>query len=314
MGIEALVVTHNSAGHIAACMDSLLANGAVPIVVDTGSTDSTHQVASERVPNLRVIQAGNNVGYGQALNLGFGHTVGNYILLSNSDVVYLPSSIRLMAEFLDQNPDVGLAGPQQVFPDGSWQWSYGDLPGIWSGVKDAIGLTTFGHACRYWLWPRRIDRKPKDVPYVGGAVMLVRRAAFEAIGGFDEGFFLFSEECDLCAHMQELGWRTVFCPQAEVVHIRGGCVMHIPSSEYLGGMVESQIKLARKYLSPRKARLYFWLEQMQFQRLFFTYKALRLLVPDRMRAFLHKKGSSARDLARIWRERRQELLSIGCAR
>jgi GT2 family glycosyltransferase len=312
MEIEALVVTHNSAKHILACADSLQTNGALPIVVDTGSTDSTIQLLAERNLPVKVIRAGENVGYGKALNLGFSHTAGKYILLSNSDVVYKPFSIRCMVEFLEENPNVGLVGPQQVFPDGSWQWSYGDLPGLWSGLKDAIGVTTFQHACRYWLWPRRIDRKPKDVPYVGGAVLLVRREAFEAVAGFDESFFPGSDECDLCARMQKSGWRTVFFPQAEVVHIRGGDFTHVVASEHVRRMVDSQIKLARKYLPEWKARLYFWLEEVQFKRLSFTYRVLGILFPPRLATLIQKKGTSARDLANIWRSRRQELLGIGC--
>jgi len=294
-------------------VDSLQTNGALPMVVDTGSTDSTMQLLAERNLPVKVIRAGENVAYGKALNLGFSHTAGKYILLSNSDVVYQPLSIRRMVEFLDNNPNVGLVGPQQMFPDGSWQWSYGDLPGLWSGLKDAIGVTTIHHACRYWLWPRRIDRKPKDVPYVGGAVLLVRREAFGAVAGFDESFFPGSDECDLCARMQKSGWRTVFHPQAEVIHVRGGDFAHVPASEHLRHMVDSQIRLARKYLPAWQARLYFWLEEMQFQRLSLTYKLLRVLLPQGMRAFVHKKGDSARNLADIWRDKRQQVLGIGCA-
>jgi GT2 family glycosyltransferase len=296
-------------------LDSLQANGAAPIVVDTNSTDSTVQLVSERNPHIRLIQAGRDVGYGKALNLGFNQTVGDYVLLSNSDVVYLRSSVRRMLEFLENNSDVGVVGPQQMFPDGSWQWSYGDLPGIWSGLKDAIGMTTFSNACRYWLWPRKIDRNPRDVPYVVGAVLLVRRKAFEAIGGFDESFFPGSDDCDLCAHMQKTGWRTVFCPHAEVIHIRGGDFSQVPASEHLRALVENQIKLARKYLPAWQARFYFWLEQVQFQRLSLMYKLLRGLLPHPMTALIQKKGVASEVLARIWRDKRQrqQIVAAGSA-
>jgi N-acetylglucosaminyl-diphospho-decaprenol L-rhamnosyltransferase len=308
MEIEALVVTHNSAKHIVPCLDSLQANGATPIVVDTESTDSTVRLVSEQSPRVKLIQAGRNVGYGKALNLGFGQMTGDYVLLSNSDVVYLPSSVRRMVEFLEKNTNVGLVGPQQVFPDGTWQWSYGDLPGIWPGLKDAIGVTTLSNACRYWLWPRKIDRKPRDVPYVVGAVLLVRRKAFEAIGGFDERFFPGSDDCDLCARMQKSGWRTIFFPQAEVIHIRGGDFSQVPPSEHLRAMVENQINLAWKYLPAWQARFYFWLEQVQFQRLSITYRVLRGVVPRGMTAILQNKGASTSVLAGIWRDKRQQFL------
>jgi N-acetylglucosaminyl-diphospho-decaprenol L-rhamnosyltransferase len=313
MEIETLVVTHNSAGHIVACLDSLRANQAAPIVLDTGSTDSTFQLVSERCPDVKLIQVGENVGYGRALNLGFGQMVGDYVLLSNSDVVYLPSSVARMVAFLEKNSDVGLVGPQQVFPDGSWQWSYGDLPGVMPGLKDAIGVTTLRNACRYWLWPHKLDRKPRDVPYVVGAVLLVRRKAFELVGGFDESFFPGSDDCDLCARMQKSGWRTVFLPEAQVIHIRGGDFTHIPASEHLSGMVETQIRLARKYLPAWQANLYFWLEQMQFQRLAFTYQAVRVLLPHYMTALVQNKGAAARVLAGIWRDKRQQAISTGSA-
>jgi N-acetylglucosaminyl-diphospho-decaprenol L-rhamnosyltransferase len=313
MEIEALVVTHNSAKHIVPCLESLQANGARPIVVDTGSTDLTSQLVSERSQHVRLIQAGGNVAYGKALNVGFGQTVGDYVLLSNSDVVYLPSSVGQMVEFLEKNSDVGLVGPQQVFPDGTWQWSYGDLPGVWPGLKDAIGVTTLRNACRYWLWPRKIDRKPKDVPYVVGAVLFVRRKAFEAIGGFDESFFPGSDDCDLCVRMQKSGWRTVFCPQAEVIHIRGGDFSNVPASDHLRAMIDNQVSLARKYLPAWQARLYFWLEQMQFQRLTFTYHVLRGLVPSKMTTVIQKKAAATKVLARIWRDKRQQLLVTGSA-
>jgi N-acetylglucosaminyl-diphospho-decaprenol L-rhamnosyltransferase len=306
MEIEALVVTHNSEKHIVACLDSLQANSAAPIVVDTGSTDSTIQLVAERGPSVKLIRPGGKVGYGRALNLGFRQTVGDYVLLSNSDVVYLPLSITEMIEFLDKNSDVGLVGPQQMFPDGSWQWSYGDLPGIWSGLKDAIGVTTLRNACRYWLWPRKIDRKPIDVPYLVGAVLLVRRKAFEEVGGFDESFFPGSDDCDLCIRMQKSGWRTVFCPLAEVVHIRGGDFAHVPAAAHLRGLVETQIRLARKYLPAWQARLYFWLEQVQFQRLSLIYQSVGKLAPGGMREVVHKKGVGAHELTLIWRDKRRQ--------
>ena len=306
MEVETLVVTHNSANHIVPCLDSLLGNGAAPIVVDTNSTDSTIQLVSERSPDVKLIQAGDNVGYGKALNVGFGHTTGKYVLLSNSDVVYMPSSVGRMVEFLENNSAVGLVGPQLVFPDGRWQWSYGDLPGIWSGLKDAIGVNTLGNACRYWLWPRKIDRKPRDVPYVVGAVLLVRRKAFEAIRGFDESFFPGSDDCDLCVRMQQSGWRTVFCPHAEVVHIRGGDFAHVPAAAHLRRLVETQIKLARKYLPAWQARLYFWLEQVQFRRLSLTYHSVGKLVPEGMREVVRQKGIGAHALTLIWRDQRRQ--------
>jgi GT2 family glycosyltransferase len=261
----------------------------------------TVKLIEKSYPKIRIIPARGNLGYGRSVNLGFSETVGSFVLLSNSDVIYTPGSIERMVEFLRETPDAGLVGPQQIFPNGNWQWSYGDLPGVWSGLKSAVGITTFQHACRHWLWPRKIDRKPKDVPYVGGAALLTRREAFQAVGGFDEGFFRYGDETDLCARMHKAGWRTIFFPGAELVHVRGGDSTQIATLELFRNMVEADIKVARKHLSPGQVTAYCRLKQIEFQRLALMYGFLRIITPKRMTDIIRQKSTAARDLANIWR-------------
>jgi GT2 family glycosyltransferase len=189
-----------------------MAAGALPIIVDTGSTDNTLEIVRSLWPGAKVIATGEDLGCCRALNIGFKETTGDFVILSNPDVVFLDDSISQMTEFLRKNQKVGVAGPQQMFPDRSWQRSYGDLPGIWSGIKDAMGITMLRLGAREILWPRRIDRGPKEVPYVDGAVLVLRRQAFVEIGGFDEEFFIYSGECDLCARLRKAGWKAVFFP------------------------------------------------------------------------------------------------------
>src|SRR5215470_13335829 len=183
--IEVVIVTHNSARHIGPCVGSIVAAGALAVIVDNRSTDDTLEIVRSRCPGAKIIATGENLGCGRALNVGFKETSGDFVILSNPDVVFLDNSISLMTEFLRKNRKVGVTGPQQMFPDRSWQRSYGDLPGIWSGIKDTVGITTLRNRARRILWPWRIDRKPKEVPYVDGAVLAVRREAFLEIGGFD---------------------------------------------------------------------------------------------------------------------------------
>src|SRR6266478_968038 len=155
-GVEVVVVTRNSAEHIGACVESIVAAGALPIIVDNASTDQTLEIVRSRCPEAKIIATGENLGYGKAMNLGFKETRGDFVILSNPDVVFLDDAIRKMAEFLEKNPKVGITGPQQMFPDRSWQRSYGDLPGIWPGIKDAAGITTLHNSVRRLLWPRKV--------------------------------------------------------------------------------------------------------------------------------------------------------------
>jgi N-acetylglucosaminyl-diphospho-decaprenol L-rhamnosyltransferase len=308
MEIEAVVVTHNSETHIVACLDSLRAEGTVPIVVDNESTDSTIRLVREGFPQVRVITANGNRGYGTSVNMGFRETSSPFVLLSNSDVVYPGRSVQRLLQFLSDTPDVGLVGGQLLFPNGKWQRSYANLPGLWSGFKAAVGITTLQRACRAWLWPVRVDRKPKDVPYVDGAVLLVRREAFEAVGGFDESFFRYGDECDLCARIQKAGWRTVSFPEVQIVHVRGGDSTQILPLELFQNMVEADMKVARKHISARRAKVYFWLRQVEFQRLTLIYRLASFVAPRGMTEEMTNRSVVTGSMAHIWRDKRRQVL------
>jgi N-acetylglucosaminyl-diphospho-decaprenol L-rhamnosyltransferase len=299
--VEVVVVTRNSAGHIGACVDSIVAARALPIIVDNGSSDDTLEIVRSRCTAAKIIATGENLGYGKAMNLGFKETDGEFVILSNPDVVFLDHSIHQLIEFLRTNPSIGIAGPQQMFPDRSWQRSYGDLPGIWPGVKDAVGITTLHNNTRKILWPRMFRQKPKQVPYVDGAVVAVRRDAFLEMGGFDENFYFYSDESDLCARLRRAGWAVVFFPSAEVIHVRGADSAKVDRSErFLRYIVKSQYLLASKHLSPWKAHVYAKLQVCHFIRLGLMYRLLQW--------FGDEKSSSSYKIwmfetcSRIWRE------------
>jgi N-acetylglucosaminyl-diphospho-decaprenol L-rhamnosyltransferase len=314
MEVEVVVVTHNSEQHIVPCLESLLAEGTLPIVVDNESNDSTIRLVKEQFPQVRVVTAGGNRGYGTSVNKGFRETSSAFVLLSNSDTVYPCQSVQRLVQFLRDTPNVGLVGGQQLYPNGKWQKSYADLPGLWSGFKAAVGITTFQRACRTWLWPLRVDRKSKDVPYVDGAVLLVRREAFEVVGGFDESFFRYGDECDLCARMQKAGWRTVFYPDAQVIHVRGGDSTQIMPLELYQNVVEADIKVARTHLSATRAKVYFWLRQVEYQRLTLLYKLASLVAPRSMTPEMRNRSLSTGDLAHIWRDRRRQIFGTSQAK
>jgi GT2 family glycosyltransferase len=249
----------------------------------------------------RVIAAGENLGYGKAINLGFRQTTGDIVILSNPDVVYLDGSISLMLKFLTENVGIGLTGPQQMFPNRRWQRSYGELPGIWSGVRDATGWTTLHNGVRKLLWPRRLDRKPKRVPYVDGAVLAVRRQAFLEMGGFDEDFYFYSDESDLCARLTKAGWGVVFLPDAKVIHVRGADSAKVDRSDrFVRYMVKSQALLASRHLPAWKARLYTKFQICHFARLGMMYRVAQWFGQDN--SSIAYKIWMAHTSVRIWKE------------
>jgi N-acetylglucosaminyl-diphospho-decaprenol L-rhamnosyltransferase len=301
--IEVVIVTHNSGGHIGSCLESIVAAGALPVIVDTGSTDNTLEIVRSRCPGAKIIATGEDLGCCRAMNVGFKETAGDFVILSNPDVVFLDDSISRMTGFLRKNGGVGVAGPQQMFPNRSWQRSYGDLPGIWSGIKDAVGITTLRNGARKILWPRRIDRKPKEVPYVDGAVLAVRREAFLEIGGFDEEFFIYSGESDLCARLMKAGWKAFLFPLAEVIHIRGADSVRVDNSDrFVRQMVESQRKLAKKHLPLWQAEFY-----MRCQWVSYVLKAVacgcaRIALPKRMGTRMMGRIQLFETYSRVFRE------------
>jgi N-acetylglucosaminyl-diphospho-decaprenol L-rhamnosyltransferase len=301
--IEVVIVTRNSAGHIGPCVESIVAAGALPVIVDNGSTDNTLEIVRSRCPGTKIIATGENLGCCRALNLGFKETTGDFVILSNPDVVFLDDSISQMTEFLRKNRKVGVTGPQQMFPDRSWQQSYGDLPGIWSGIKDAVGITTLRKGARKILWPRRIDRKPKEVPYVDGAVLAVRREAFLEMGGFDEEFFIYSGESDLCARLRRAGWKAVFFPLAEVIHIKGADSVRVDNSDrFLRQMVDCQGKLAKKHLPLWQAQFYMRSQWISIVLKAVACRCARIVLPRRMGTRMMGKIQLYETWTRVFRE------------
>ena len=299
--IDVVVVTRNSARHIGPCLESAIAEGARPIVVDNGSTDDTLEVVRSTCPDARIIETGENLGYGKAMNVGFRETRGEFVILSNPDILFLPGSIVGLIDYLVKNARVGVVGPQQMFPNRSWQRSYGDLPGLWSGIKDAVGLTTLHNGVRKILWPRRLDRRPKEVPYADGAVLAVRSAAFSQMGGFDEDFYFYSDESDLCARLRGAGWRVAFLPASQVIHVRGADSAKVDRSDrFVRYMVASQSLLARKLLPKWKARIYFRLQVCHFYRLRLMYRLAGWIGAER--SLMNYKYDVAQAFTTIWKE------------
>lgn len=302
IGLEVVVVTRNSARHIGACIESIVSVGCSPIVVDNGSTDDTLEIVRAKSREAKVIPTGENLGYGKAMNLGFAQTLGEFVILSNPDVIFLENSIAQMLHYTKTHPRVAVVGPQQMFPDGGWQRSYGELPGIWSGIKDASGITTFQNAIRRALWPKKLDSNEKNVPYVDGAVLLLRREAFLEMNGFDEDFYFYSDESDLCARLTEAGWRVTFLPTAEVIHVRGADSMKVDRSErFVRYMVRSQALLARKHLPRWKATVYSKLQICHFARLAALHRIVRGLTRDKASSVDYRVWF-AETHARIWSE------------
>lgn len=230
MRATAVVVNHDTRDELLACVASLRDSGADEIVVvDSGSRDGSAEAVRAAHPDAVVVELP-NVGFGRGANAGVASSTGEAIVVANADTVFPPGSVAAMAGYLEDHPRVGALGPLIRFPDGRVQLSARALPSI----GQAIGHAVFGlwrpenrwtRAYRLTDWDRTSER---EVDWVSGACMALRREAFEAVGGFDPAYFMFVEDVDLCARLKEAGWSVVFAPVAEVTHVIGAAVSKRP--------------------------------------------------------------------------------------
>jgi N-acetylglucosaminyl-diphospho-decaprenol L-rhamnosyltransferase len=221
-----VIVNHNTREDLLGCLESLRGAGADEIlVVDSGSSDGSLEAVAAGFPDVRRV-ALDNVGFGRAANAGVQLTDSGAVVLANADTVFATGAAAALGEYLDKHADVGAVGPVVRFPDGRLQLSARAFPSI----GQALGHAVFGlwwprnrwtRAYRLTDWDHLSER---DVDWLSGCCLALRRSAFEAVGGFDPAYFMFVEDVDLCARLREAGWRVVFAPVTEVVHAIGASV------------------------------------------------------------------------------------------
>jgi hypothetical protein len=219
--IAAVVVTFNALPWIEQCLESVRGNET--IVVDHGSTDGTLELVRERFPETRVIEQENR-GMGGGNNAGMRAAQGRYAFLLNSDAWAEDGAVDSLAEYLDEHPDVAVAGPRLLNPDGSLQRSVRGFPTVWRLATEYFFLRKLAPRTRalnaFYGGGFRHD-ETRDVESLQGAALLVRLEAADVVGLFDEDFFMFSEETDWTYRFRQAGWRVVFVADAQVVHVGG---------------------------------------------------------------------------------------------
>jgi len=219
--LSVILITHNTREMTAANARKAaasLAGGDELIVVDNGSSDGTVAALGAQVPSARVLPAGRNLGFARAANLGARSAVGEVLLFLNSDAELTPVALKGLKACFMVHPRCGAVGAFLVNPDGSPQRSADGVPLL---AGELLGKTPLR-----LLMPGRFPTvkqgtAPVEVPTLVGACMAVSREAFDAVEGFDERFFFFLEETDLCLRLRQGGWGVLVAPSARVIHGQG---------------------------------------------------------------------------------------------
>jgi GT2 family glycosyltransferase len=222
--VAVAVVSWNTRELLAECLESLRADVesglATVSVVDNASTDGSAAMAEERFPWARVIASEENLGFGPAVNVVARDTDAPWIAPANADIALTPGALERLLAAGDAEPRAGAVAPRLVMPDGRTQHSVHPFPTPWLGVGFNLGLARLvpglgDRLCLEGYWD---PDRPRAVDWAHGAFLIVRREAFERVGGFDPEQWLYAEDLDLAWRLRNGGWPTLYEPGARVRH------------------------------------------------------------------------------------------------
>ncbi|MEO6941247.1 MAG: glycosyltransferase [Candidatus Kapaibacterium sp.] len=231
MDISVIIVNYNVKEFLRGALLSVersLEHGALTgeiIVVDNASADDSARMVREEFPSVKLYALAENLGFGRANNLGMKHASGDYFLILNPDTIVGEDTLRVMVDFMRSHSNVGLAGCKLLNGDGTFQLSCRrGFPTPWASFTKLFGLSRFFPNsrlfARYNLTYLPID-ETYEVDALGGAFMTMSRAAYNATGGFDEHYFMYGEDIDLCFQVKKQGFKVYYVPTTATIHFKG---------------------------------------------------------------------------------------------
>lgn len=225
------------------------------IYVDNASSDPISVgflEQAQRDGRLKLIRSPKNLGFAGGNNLGVTHSSGDYVFILNPDTAVYPDTLEKMVDYFQEHHDIGILGPQLIYSDGTIQESCRRDMGIFDLVlkRTWLGkLPFFRERVTRYLMSDFDHSRTQDVELITGAAMMLPRKIFDEIGGFDERYFLFMEDFDLCKSVRKAGYRVVYFPEAKVEHYH---------KRLSGGNFFSMLLKRVFWLHVQSAITYFW--------------------------------------------------------
>jgi len=259
--VSIIILSWNVRDLLQRCLSSLpLSDSDVEvIVVDAASSDGSAEMVRTEFLGVKLVPRKENLGYTRGNNLGLRAAAGRYLLILNPDTEVVGDAIPQMLAYMDAHPRIGVLGPQLLNLDQTIQSTRRRLPSLGNGFLESTWLQP--------LAPRRLldryyardlpDDAIAEVDWVVGAALLVRREAYEQVGGFDEGFFMYSEEMDWCRRMKMAGWQVVHFPPARIVHHEARSSAQVPAATHIR-FNTSKVRYFRKYHGSLAAETLRW--------------------------------------------------------
>lgn len=242
--VSIIIVNYRGVEYTTQCIRSILSTDVkLPyevIVVDNHSEDGSVQVLRSQFPDIRVIEAEENRGFGAANNAGANIAEGDFLFFLNNDTKILDDCFTPLINFLREHRDCGIVAPKLIYPDGRFQLSYGRYPSLLNELRT-----------------KRLSREeenitPPDIPqkkeWVTGAALCLRKELFLSIGGFDETYFMYFEDADLCRRITQAGYTIYYIPTVSIIHFKGMSHTSKKNTIYLEYR-RSQLRYYRKHSS-----------------------------------------------------------------
>lgn len=196
------------------------------IVIDNDSKDASVRMIKDEFPQVVLIENTENVGFGKANNQGMRVAQGEYIFLLNSDTIVLDHAVNVLVAYLDEHLEAMCVGPKLLNSDMTFQHACRrNLPNPMNSFFHLFGFAkVFKRSKRATAYKRFTDNTDvtENVEAISGAAMMFRREVFEKTSGFDERFFFYGEDLDLCKQIQDHGWKIVYVSEAQIIHFGGG--------------------------------------------------------------------------------------------
>lgn len=275
-GVSVVIVNWNTKDLLAQCLESLKKNTHhltyEMIVVDNASGDGSPEMVKEKFPDVTLIPNRENRGFGRANNQGLQIAQGKYILFLNSDVVVSDSCLDRMYKFMEENPEVGASSCKLLNPDGTLQHSCRKFPDFKTFFPMLLGLRSLFPHLKVFRDYQMLDWDHSDIREVDqimGSFMFIRKKALDQVGGFDERFWMYFEEVDLCLRLHQGGWKIVHYPSASAVHFLSQSAGQWREAKKIYEFHQSMLKYFHKNKSFFSYAILYVFSQFKFSILYF---------------------------------------------
>lgn len=219
--LSVVILNYNTGDFLTQCLRSLeplRENKKIDIwVVDNGSSDESLEMARKDFPKLHCLETGQNLGFAKGNNLALKEVKSKYVLILNPDTEVLPGTLPALMEYMEEHREVGACSPRVELPNGQLDWaSHRGFPTPLASFK-----YYFLKDDRLYHLSDRDFNKPHEVDSLSGAFILTKKEVLEKVGFFDESYFMYAEDLDLCYRIKKAGYKIIYLPQVKIIHYKG---------------------------------------------------------------------------------------------